>query len=335
MTTPRQRFIDYVRRVPGADPIVSPFLPKPELLEKTLRYYHLPITQDPVEDEIRTAQVLEYEPMFMIEYHSQLYGEMPPDRPLVTTEAGIQDLIARLKTVPQRQDSIRKFFRTWRERVGENGVIVVAHPQVGWLSGNISQENMFLLEIDYPQTFAACAEAIIVATLQVNEIAIQEGIDFTSEGSFGLELVSPAWYQRYDLAYLPRMTAHTHAHGGLFWYHNCGKTRELIRRGYFNQLGSDVIETISPPPEGNNDLAEARRMLDPAICTKGNLSLILLREGSVEDIEKATRKMVQAVDGYAHIYSTADSPYGETPVENFIAFVRTARNEAEKLTKAK
>jgi uroporphyrinogen-III decarboxylase len=92
-----------------------------------------------------------------------------------------------------------------------------------------------------------------------------------------------------------------------------------------------VLETVSPPPEGDNNLAEARRLLDPTICTKGNLSLILLRDGCVEDVEKATRKMVQDVRGFAHIHSTADAVFAETPAENFVAFLRMAREEAEKI----
>lgn len=331
MPTPRQRFLDYVRRVPGAAPIVSPFLPKPELLEKTLRALGLPVSHDPVDDEIRLSAALDYEPMFMIDLHNPLYGPDMDAQPLATTEAGLYDLIARLQQVTARAPAIRQYYRQWRERIGEAGVIVNGHPQVGWLSGRISQEDMFYLEQDYPQAYAACAEAIIRATLQVNTIAMEEGIDFMSEGSYGLELISPKWYERYDLTYLPRMAAHTHAHGGLFWYHNCGRTRELIERGYFNRLGCDVIETISPPPEGNNDLADARRRLDPAICTKGNLSLIMLVQADAATIEAATRAMVRAVDGYAHIYSTADAVYGETPAENFITFIRTAREEALRL----
>lgn len=331
MPTPRQRFLDYVRRVPGAAPVVSPFLPKPELLAKTLRTLGLPVTDDPVADEIRLSAALDYEPMFMIDLHAPLYGPDMDAQPLATTEAGIYELIARLQRVGEREPYIRQYYRQWRERIGEAGVIVNGHPQVGWLSGRISQEDMFYLELDYPEAYAACVQAIIAGTLQVNEIAMQEGIDFMSEGSYGLELISPKWYERYDLAYLPGMAAHTHAHGGLFWYHNCGRTRELIERGYFNHLGADVIETVSPPPEGNNDLAAARRLLDPAICTKGNLSLIMLVQADVATIEAATRSMVQAVAGYAHIYSTADAVYGETPAENFIAFLRTARDEALRL----
>ncbi len=35
--------------------------------------------------------------------------------------------------------------------------------------------------------------------------------------------------------------------------------------------------------------------------------------------------MVSAVRGYAHIHSTADAVLTGTPPENFVAFVRTAR----------
>jgi len=55
MDSPRQRFLNYVRRIPGARPVVSPFLPKPELVDKTLHHLGLPVARDPVQNEIRLA----------------------------------------------------------------------------------------------------------------------------------------------------------------------------------------------------------------------------------------------------------------------------------------
>jgi hypothetical protein len=63
--SPRQRFLDYVRWVPGARPVVSPFLPHPPVVEETLRYLGLPVTGDIFADESRLARALDYEPMFM------------------------------------------------------------------------------------------------------------------------------------------------------------------------------------------------------------------------------------------------------------------------------
>jgi len=50
-----------------------------------------------------------------------------------------------------------------------------------------------------------------------------------------------------------------------------------------------------------------------------------LRDGTPEKIRSATEKMVAAVDGWKHILSTADAVLPGTSPENFIAFVKTAR----------
>jgi len=164
------------------------------------------------------------------------------------------------------------------------------------------------------------------AALYVMSIALEEGIDFMSDSSYGLEMTSPALFEEMDLPYIHRFATWTHSRGGLFWYHNCGQTRGLILDGTFNRLGADLIETVAPPPEGDNNLAESRTHLDPAICTKGNLNLGLLRDGDVEDVRKSTRSMVESVRDRHHVYSTADGVLEGTPPENFVTFVRTVRD---------
>ena len=52
MTTPRQHFLHYVRNPKGARPIVSPFLPYTDVIERTLRHVGLPVTDDPVVNEV-------------------------------------------------------------------------------------------------------------------------------------------------------------------------------------------------------------------------------------------------------------------------------------------
>ncbi|MFH1085918.1 MAG: uroporphyrinogen decarboxylase family protein [Chloroflexota bacterium] len=363
MATARQRFLDYVRRVPGARPVVSPFLPKTELLAATLAHLGLPVADDPVANEICLAQALDYEPMFMTDCHGLIFPWREDaarsdarwivetlDTPLgpwerrisrryglfgdqtgfpVKTEADHDRLAAVCAQVGAREAEIHAYFRAWRERVGDGGVIVIGHPHVTWLAYQISQENLVLHARDYPAAFARSMEAIYQAALAVFAIAMQEGIDFMSESGYGREMISPRQFAAEDLPYTRRLADWTHAHGGLMWYHNCGRTRDLIRAGLFDGLGCDVIETIAPPPEGDNDLAESRRWLDGAVCSKGNLSLQLLRDGSPDEVAAATRAMVRAVRGYAHIHSTADAVYAETPIANWLAFLQTARAAAD------
>jgi uroporphyrinogen-III decarboxylase len=369
MVSPRQRFLDYVRRVPGARPVVSPFLPKPDLVTKTLRRLGLPAGQDAIENEIQLSRALDYEPMFMTDCSGLIFpwaedaqrsvadwvvsvletphgewvrrvsrrlGAFGDDSGFpVKTEADHEVLASVCAQIEARAPVLHRYFRSWRERVGEDGVIVIGHPHVTWLGYQIGQRDMVYHAADYPAAFERSMEAIYEASLVVFRIAMQEGIDFMSESSYGLEMISPGQFQAQDLPYTRRLADWTHARDGLFWYHNCGKTRDLIRAGLFDRLGADVIETVAPPPEGDNDLAESRRCLHRSVCSKGNLSLLLLRDGSAEDVAHATAEMVRAARGYAHIHSTADAVFAETPVENLLAFLRTAREESERLTPAR
>jgi hypothetical protein len=382
MVSARQRFVDYVCRASGARPVVSPFLPKPGLVTQTLRYLGLAAGEDAVQNEIRLARALDYEPMFMTACETLIFPWREDDpcerstecsrrRPVagpgrsndeyayfvldtpegpwtrrvsrqrgvfgepsgfaVQVEADHARLQAVCAQIGEREADIRRYFCEQRAAVGEEGVLVIGHPHVPWLCGQISPEAMIYHAWDYPEMFRRSMEAVYRAACTVFEIAMQEGIDFMSESGYGLEMISPEHFATQDLPYTRRLADWTHERGGLFWVHNCGKTRELIRFGQFDRLGADVIETIAPPPEGDNDLGESRSCLDPAICSKGNLSLGLLRDGTIEEVTEATRRMVRAVRGYAHIHSTADAVYAETPAENFVAFVRTAREEADRL----
>ena len=366
MSSPRQRFLDYVRRVPGARPVVSPFLPHGPLVDKTLEHLGLSTGGDRFENESRLARELGYEPMFMcggtnlifpwredesrsdddwvvsvlgtaegewvrrVSRHAGQFGDESGFP--VQTEADHHKLVAVCEQIHDQEEAIRTYFRDCRQRAGEEGVIVIGHPHVTWLAYQISQQNMIFHALDYPEVYEASMEAIYRASLVLFEYAIEEGVDFMSESGYGMEMISPEQFAAQDVQYTRRLADWTHERGGLMWYHNCGQTRQLIEAGHFNELGCDVIETLAPPPDGDVcDLAASRRSLDEAICSKGNLNLHLLRVGTVEEVTQATRDMVRAVEGFAHIHSTADTPFAETPVDNFLAFITTAREEADRL----
>lgn len=360
----RERFLSFVRGEPGARPVVSPFLPHTDVVKATLAHLGLPTGDgDVIRNEVRLARALDYEPMFMTdctglifpwkEEKSQSDNEwvayvLPTARGMwrcrisralgqwgddsgfpVKTEADHAFIVQVCAEIVGREDEIRRHFREWRERVAEEGVIVVGHPHVTRLAYQIGQQNLVYHYFDYPEAFRRSEKAIFEAALFVFRIAVEEGIDFMSEASYGMEMISPARFDEQDLPCLQRLSDWTHERNGLFWYHNCGMTRGLILSGRLNLFHPDVLETVAPPPEGDNDLAESRRHLDYAICTKGNLSLSTLRDGAVEDVVRETRAMVEAVRGYRHIYSTADAVLPGTPPENLVAFVRTAREASE------
>jgi hypothetical protein len=358
-TSARGRFLSYVRDPRSSAPVISPFLPHPDVIRDTLGSLGLPASGDAVRDEISVARHLGYQPMFMTECSGLIFnwridddrsagescvrviptakGEWvrrsPREEVPWSDDAGLpvqtprdhEMLVAVCEQIGEQEGTIREYFRQWRLRVGEDGVIVLGHPHPSWLGYQINPSNIFYHWNDSRDIFIRSMEAICEASLYVMSIASEEGIDFMSDSSYGLEMTSPALFDAMDLPYIRRFAAWTHDRGGLFWYHNCGFTRRLILEGVFNTLGADVIETIAPPPEGDNDLAESRRAIDRRICTKGNLNLRLLREGSPEDIASQVRTMADAVRGEAHVFSTADAVLQGTPAANFVAFIAAAR----------
>ena len=347
----------------SARPVVSPFLPYADVIQNSLRSLGLPVSNDAIQDEICLAQALDYEPMFMTDCPGLIFPwQEDPARsdaetrtlviqtPLgewtrrvsrslgewgdeagfpVKTEEDHRYILAVCESIGERADAIRRYYRDWRTRVGEGGVIVIGHPHPTWLGFQISQQNIILHWVDYEDTYRRSMQAIYEASLFVFQIAMEEGIDFMSDSSYGLEMTNVALFKQMDLPLQRAYAEWTHSRGGLLWHHNCGLTRTLIREGLFNQMGLDVLETIAPPPASDNDLGQSRRWLDRRVCSKGNLDLGILRDGTPEQVSASTRRMVEAVRGYPHIFSTADAVLPNTPAENYIAFVRTARELAE------
>jgi len=357
--TPRERFLSFVKDPAGHRPVVSPFLPNAETVAACLRHLTLPVGDDPVQNEIALSRALDYEPMFMPDLAGLIFPWQKDDARsdeiwethVIETPLGVWSrrfragnalwdeqsgcpvatardhdfFVAVCQQVESRENEIRAYYRDWRTRVGEKGVLVLGHPHPSWLGYQISPQHIFYHWQDHRQAFIRSMEAMCEASLFLMAIAMEEGVDFISDSSYGLEMTSPQLFREMDMPYICRFSRWTHERNGLFWYHNCGYTRTLIRDGDFNRLEADVIETIAPPPEGDNELAESRRWLAPSICSKGNLNLQILRDGAPEQIKAGARQMIAAVDGYPHIFSTADAVLPGTPAENFIVFVAELR----------
>jgi hypothetical protein len=355
----RKRFIDYVNKIPGSRQVVSPFLPYHSVIKDSLKALGKEIVDDYIQDEITLSKEMDYEPMFMTDCSGLIFswtldkaksddkfdvsyiesGKGKWEKKIPKGDVGwnndeacpvrtvedhyiLQDICTK---VSEREASIRQYFRDWRKTVGENGVIVIGHPHPSWLGYQIASADIFTQWSDFPEVFKQSMDAIYEASIYVMKIAVEEDIDFMSDSSYGLEMTSPKLFNEMDLPYIQNFAKWTHKNGKLFWYHNCGQTRQLIMNGTFNKLGADVIETISEFPEGDNVLAESREALDKSITSKGNLSLTLLRDGKPEEVVAATKIIVDSVKGYSHIISTADAVLPGTPAANFIAFLKTAR----------
>ena len=111
-------------------------------------------------------------------------------------------------------------------------------------------------------------------------------------------------------------------------YHNCGNAKSLYP--CYKELGITVWETVSPPPQGDNDLGEAKEYFGDSLILSGNFDQVgFLKTGTPEDIERAAAELMTiGKRGGHYIFSASDYLEVGTPLENVKAMLRGARSEA-------
>ena len=108
--------------------------------------------------------------------------------------------------------------------------------------------------------------------------------------------------------------------------HSCGPERELVKI-MAEETDLTVIDPLEPPPMGDCDLAELKRLYGGKLTLKGNLHTteVMLR-GTPEEVAAASRRAIDdAAEGGRFILSTGDQCGRDTPDENLRAMVETAR----------
>jgi hypothetical protein len=174
-----------------------------------------------------------------------------------------------------------------------------------------------MMHMTETERFARSMALAEKALHRIADLLVAAGIDFIWIGAPGTELMSPAIWEDVIVPQSRRMVEHVHARGGRVHFHCCGQSRLWVEKGYFNQIGMDVLETLSPPPAGTiENLAAARRQTDESIVTRGNIDLGLLRNGTPDECRKAALAVLEAVRGYPHILGAADALLYGTPLEN-------------------
>jgi uroporphyrinogen decarboxylase len=135
---------------------------------------------------------------------------------------------------------------------------------------------------------------------------------------------SPAIFRE---CFVPIMRQHAdlvHRYQGLYHVYDDGKMRSTL--GDYVNAGADVLETLTPPPVGDVDLAEAKRLYGSQTCLKGYVDLLyVLKMGTVEDVVRTVQAALEvAMPGGGFILGTSDSIREGTPAENVRAYFETA-----------
>jgi uroporphyrinogen decarboxylase len=138
-------------------------------------------------------------------------------------------------------------------------------------------------------------------------------------------LLSRKYYEKYVLPYDQAYVQAIENMGLPVLFHNCGYIMPFLES--YLRLGCRALESFTPPPNADGDLAVAKERIGDRMVLVGNLDQIgKLRKGTPVEIEAAVREALEAgAPGGGFILGTADHLYDETPLENVRWAVEVAR----------
>ena len=162
-------------------------------------------------------------------------------------------------------------------------------------------------------------------SLQKAKACLEAGAEFIF-GSWYYNSLSSGWSPAiFEEVFVPQIREHVelaHSYGALYDYYDDGvlaQSMELIA-----STGIDVLETCTPPPVGDFDLAEAKRTIGGEVTLKGYVDLLyVLKHGTPKLVERTVREAMEiAAPGGGFIIGSSDSFREGTPRENLDTYWR-------------
>jgi hypothetical protein len=143
--------------------------------------------------------------------------------------------------------------------------------------------------------------------------------------SSSLSVISPAIYRHYNLHYINRLTDLAHQYDIPVQIHHCGKSRKLVDI-VANETPVDIMHPLEPPPGGDVDIAEVKRLYGDRLILNGNLNTYqLMLFATPAQVKAAARKCIEdAGAGGRFILCTGDQIGRDTPEANVMAMVEAA-----------
>ena len=136
---------------------------------------------------------------------------------------------------------------------------------------------------------------------------------------------SPQIFKEWFLPMIKQQVELIHSYDAIANYYDDGKCMDILP--FLVEAGVDIFETCTPPPVGDFDLAEAKKLYGDKITFMGYVDLIYtLQQGSVEDVKQQVKYACEVGGkGGGFILGTSDSMREGTPIENIDAYFKYAR----------
>lgn len=157
-----------------------------------------------------------------------------------------------------------------------------------------------------------------LAEFEVDGVGIQGNI--ANAGMVGRD-----FFNEYILPYEKQLVDAIRSRGKFTVYHNCGKAK-VLRQSYV-EMGLTAWETIADEPQGDNSLTEAKKEVGDRLVLIGNLDQVhfLKTAGEKEIATRVEELVMTGKPGGKYIFAASDFLEKDTPVENIITAIKSAK----------
>jgi hypothetical protein len=225
----------------------------------------------------------------------------------------------------------RDLFRSWVERVGSDGLVMVHVTQSPlktffWLAGPAAA-SLFLA--DHPAEMRELAAIHESKALALLERIVDDPLAevFISLDNLDSDFYSPRFYRDYCASFFRRAAEIVHSRNKIFVVHACGRNRVLMPLVGSDRI--DCLEGLTPPTLGNVTLCDARRMSGyENFVVNGGMDTphLELREGAERAIDEYTRTLFAGMpDLRRFIFASSCTTPVVTPWDNLKLFAGAAR----------
>jgi uroporphyrinogen-III decarboxylase len=215
--------------------------------------------------------------------------------------------------------------------MGQEGAVAASF----WLPG--MHDLMMLFEgkletaayffMDYPELIEEYREKSEKAILRCLAYYLDAKPDYVEISASGmLTLSKPEWLCQHSIPTLRKITAMCDEAGIPTELHCCGKAAFVVET-VANETTVMSVNPLQPPPMGDCDLAEIKRVFGKRLCLKGNVGVTEpMLNGTPDAVEKDVLRCLEAAKaGGRYILFTEEGLGRDTPDANLRRYVAVGR----------
>jgi uroporphyrinogen-III decarboxylase len=174
----------------------------------------------------------------------------------------------------------------------------------------MDQETALYLSYDHQDLMEELMDLHGQATEVWMHALADTSLDIYTYAINGYEWLSPDLYNRYMIPQAKRINELASEQGKLSWLHTCGKLKHIAEAGMYQQMGVDIVESLSSLPTGDiDDLAKTRADVGEDVATRGGINVELFYADDPGAVYKRAEEVVAAVSGYKHMIGDTNGSY--------------------------